>query len=143
MISSSFVLSWELNKVVHIHLVNIWCDKYLINVSYNDYRASLVAQWWRIHLQWRRHGFNPQDGKIPQKRKRPLLHPCLGNPKDRGAWWATVHGVAKEWDMTEGLNNNIMITRGKLIFKWCFSRIHLAESNCWKSLELLILTLEE
>ena len=21
---------------------------------------------------------------------------CLGNPSDRGAWWATVHGVAKE-----------------------------------------------
>ena len=26
---------------------------------------------------------------------------CLGNPMDRGAWWATVHGVAKESDMTE------------------------------------------
>ena len=25
---------------------------------------------------------------------------------DRGAWWATVHGIAKEWDMTERLNNN-------------------------------------
>ena len=21
----------------------------------------------------------------------PLQHPCLGNPMDRGAWWATVH----------------------------------------------------
>ena len=26
---------------------------------------------------------------------------------DREAWWATVHGVAKESDMTELLNNNI------------------------------------
>ena len=25
---------------------------------------------------------------------------CLENPMDRGAWWATVHGVAKESDMT-------------------------------------------
>ena len=25
----------------------------------------------------------------------PLQYPCLGNPMDRGAWWATVHGVAK------------------------------------------------
>ena len=25
---------------------------------------------------------------------------CLGNPMDRWAWWATVHGVAKEWDTT-------------------------------------------
>ena len=24
---------------------------------------------------------------------------CPGNPMDRGAWWSTVHGVAKELDM--------------------------------------------
>ena len=28
------------------------------------------------------------------------------NPMDRGAWQATVHGVAKELDTTEWLNNN-------------------------------------
>ena len=27
----------------------------------------------------------------------PLQYSCLGNPIDRGAWQATVHGVAKEW----------------------------------------------
>ena len=27
---------------------------------------------------------------------------CLENPMDRGAWWATVHGVAKSWT---GLKN--------------------------------------
>jgi len=26
----------------------------------------------------------------------PLQYSCLRNPMDRGAWWATVHGVAKE-----------------------------------------------
>ena len=25
----------------------------------------------------------------------PLQYSCLGNPMDRGAWWATVHGVTK------------------------------------------------
>ena len=25
---------------------------------------------------------------------------CLGNPMNRGAWWATVHGVTKESDTT-------------------------------------------
>ena len=24
----------------------------------------------------------------------------LENPMDRGTWWATVHGVTKEWDTT-------------------------------------------
>ena len=26
---------------------------------------------------------------------KPLQYSCLGNPMDRGAWWATVHRVAK------------------------------------------------
>ena len=31
----------------------------------------------------------------------PLQYSCLGNPMDRGAWWAIVHGVAKESDTTQ------------------------------------------
>ena len=30
----------------------------------------------------------------------PLQYSCLENPMDRGAWGATVHGVAKESDTT-------------------------------------------
>ena len=26
----------------------------------------------------------------------PLQYSCLENPMDRGAWWATIHRVAKE-----------------------------------------------
>jgi len=29
----------------------------------------------------------------------PLQYSCLGNPTDRGAWQATVHGVAKDLGM--------------------------------------------
>ena len=29
----------------------------------------------------------------------PLQYSCLENLMDRGAWWATVHGSLKEWDM--------------------------------------------
>ena len=28
-------------------------------------------------------------------------HSCLENPTDKGAWWATVRGVGKEWNTTE------------------------------------------
>ena len=30
----------------------------------------------------------------------PLQYSCLGNPMDRGAWWAEAYGIAKESDMT-------------------------------------------
>ena len=33
-----------------------------------------------------------------------LQYSCLGNPRDRGAWWATVHGVT-EWDTAEVAGN--------------------------------------
>ena len=31
----------------------------------------------------------------------PLQYSCLENPMDRGAWWATVHGVTEKSDTTE------------------------------------------
>ena len=31
----------------------------------------------------------------------PLQYSCLENPIDRGAWWATVHGITKESDTTQ------------------------------------------
>ena len=34
----------------------------------------------------------------------PLQHSCLENPMDSGAWWAIIHGVAKESDTTERLS---------------------------------------
>ena len=30
----------------------------------------------------------------------PLQYSCLGNPMDRGAWQAIVHGATKESDIT-------------------------------------------
>ena len=35
-------------------------------------------------------------GRIPgEGNSDPLQYSCLGNPMDRGAWWAAVHGVTK------------------------------------------------
>ena len=38
----------------------------------------------------------------------PIQRSCLGNPMDRGAWWTTVHGIAKVSDMPSQLNNNLL-----------------------------------
>ena len=52
-------------------------------------------------------GLIPGSGRsLGEVNGNSLQYSCLGNPMDREAWWATVHGVAKELDMTSGLNNN-------------------------------------
>ena len=46
-------------------------------------------------------GSIPGLGRSPrQGNGNPLLYSCLKNPMDRGAWWAIVHGGAKESDKT-------------------------------------------
>ena len=50
-------------------------------------------------------------GSIPGSRRslggghgNLLQQSCLENPMDRGAWWATVHGVAKSWTQLKRQN---------------------------------------
>ena len=41
-------------------------------------------------------GLIPGSGRSPgEVNGKPIHYSCLGNSMDRGAWWATVHGVAK------------------------------------------------
>ena len=54
---------------------------------------QLTCQWKRL----KRRGFDPCI-KIPRgAHGNPLQNSCLENPMDRGAWWATVHGVRDNW----------------------------------------------
>ena len=43
-------------------------------------------------------GLIPELGRSPgEGNGNPLQYFCLENSMDRGAWWATVHGVTKSW----------------------------------------------
>ena len=43
-------------------------------------------------------GLIPMLGRYPgEGNGNPHQYACLENPMDRGAWWATVHRVAKSW----------------------------------------------
>ena len=55
------------------------------NLPANSGDTSLIPGWGR----------SPGEGN-----GNPLQYSCLENPMDRGAWWATVHGVVKEPDTT-------------------------------------------
>ena len=52
-------------------------------------------------------GSIPGSGRSPREgHGNPLQYPCLENPMDRGAWWATVHGVAKSWTWLSDQHTN-------------------------------------
>ena len=45
-------------------------------------------------------GSVPGLGRSPgEGNGNPLQYSCLENPMDRGAWWATVHVLAKSWTL--------------------------------------------
>ena len=73
-------------------------------IFYSNYKwsiASLVAQMVKnlpaMQETWVK--------KVPWRQEwLPLQYSCLENPMDRGAWWATVHGVGcKELDTSQQL----------------------------------------
>ena len=59
--------------------------------------ASLVALWVKNPpANAGDSGLIPGSGRSPEERNIKLFqYSCLGNPMDRGAPWATVHGFAK------------------------------------------------
>ena len=55
------------------------------------------------------------SGRSPGGRYRnPLQCSCLENPMDRGAWWATIHVVAKSWTWLKRL----LLPVGDVPWKW-------------------------
>ena len=46
---------------------------------------------------WRSEHFPTPRVSIREGNGTPLQYSCLENHMDGGAWWATVHGVAKSW----------------------------------------------
>ena len=56
------------------------------------------------------------DGSPGEGNGNPLQYSCLGNPMDRGAWWATVLGVTK--------SQHNQATTPRCYIKWskCFKK---------------------
>ena len=84
-------------------------------VSYSKWDASGVTglPWW---LSGKESTCSAGDmDSIPglgrssgESNDNPLQHSCLGNHMDRGAWWATVHAITKELDMTWWLTRTLV-----------------------------------
>ena len=59
-------------------------------------------------------GSTPRSRRSPAEANgNPPQHSCLGNPMDRGASRSIVHGVSRESDTTQRLNNIIMYSKSR------------------------------
>ena len=109
----SFTVSWSLlrlmptelvmpsNHVILWHpLVSSCPQSFPASGSFHPircYRASQLTQGWRICLPMQDTpvwslGWGDSSG---EGNGSPLQYSFLGDPMDRGAWWAIVHGVTK------------------------------------------------
>ena len=97
---------------------------WVILSRYNVRHRRVLIYKIGFHIIFQHHtGSIPVSGRSSREGKgNPLEYSCLGNPMDRGAWWATVHGVANSQTRlicthtniyyiksdlpTEGLNDN-------------------------------------
>ena len=87
-------------------------------VSFSLWQTGVVRHlkglsWWLSGKESACSAGDPGDeGSIPGLERSPggghgkqLQYSCLENSMDRGAWWATIHGVT-ESDMTEATDHS-------------------------------------
>ena len=77
-------------------------------------------------------GLIPKLGRSPGGRNgSPFQYSCLENPMDRGAWWATVCGIAKRWTrlITHAWK---MLWEGHMTSVVFFPQIHDLSQFIWK-----------
>ena len=57
-------------------------------------------------------GLIPGLGKYPgEGNGNPFQYSCPENPMDRGAWQATVHGIAKSWTQASVTKHHIFVKK--------------------------------
>ena len=66
-------------------------------------------------------GSIPESGRCPgEGNGNPLQCSCLGNPRDRGAWWAAVCGVAQSRTRLKRLSSSSSSIVSRAAFKIYF-----------------------
>ena len=82
-----------------------YINRYVYTYMYIHTQIGVGLPWWFKGKEWVCDVGNanliPRQRRSPGKGNgNPLQYSFLENPMDRGSWWATVHGVAKESDTT-------------------------------------------
>ena len=73
------------------------------------------------------------ERSLGERNGNPLQYSCLGNPTDRAAWWATVHGVAKNRTrlsdfLTQGSNLGLLYC-WQILYQLNYREVQLSTGN--------------
>ena len=82
---------------------------------------------WVCSLNW--------EDPLEKEMETPSKYSCLGNPMDRGAWQATVHGVTKSWTQlstghTQTIYCPLLLLDSLFFLKTIWSPCKLIETSC-------------
>ena len=87
---------------------SLWFNHYVVSESLGHHRIPRWLSGKEFSCQCRRPRFDPRLGRCPgEGNGNPLQYSCQENPMDRGAWHTTIHGAAKEVDVTEWLSHKL------------------------------------
>ena len=81
--------------------------------SQKYFRASLVAQTVKNLPAMQETQVHSLGWEDREKDGYPFQYSCLENSMDRGAWRATVHGVAESWTLLKILSHKLLINQEK------------------------------
>ena len=68
----------------------------------------------------------------------PLQCSCLENPRDEGAWWAAVHGVAQSWTRLKRLSSSSPYIVATGISGWYLPMLQCVHVGSWNHTEPII-----
>ena len=104
----------DFHSLICIHVLYI---TYVIYLAYIKYKCGASKVVLAVKNPPANAGDTGDSGSIPgsgsspgEGNGNPLQYPCLGNSMNRGAWWATDHGAAKNWtQLSKWTHTNINI----------------------------------
>ena len=123
------------------------CMTWITQREYASHCQNFIVLSWRrqrhptpVLLPGKSHGQRSLEGCSPQSRKEsdtteqlhfhfplscigegngnPLQCSCLENPRDGGAWWAAIYGVAQSWTQLKRFSSSSIEERKVVSFIW-------------------------
>ena len=101
------------------------CDQYSCLEKSHGWRSLVCCSQWGLEEADTTERLHFSLSCIGEGNGNPLQYSCLENPRDEGAWWAAVYGVAQSRTWLKWLSSSSSIVFVKL----CYANIKFFKFN--------------